>query len=49
MRYGGLNHLKYIEKVKGRMDVLHVKDFTLATDLLGNVLRSPAHFLQLVG
>ena len=38
MRYGGLNHLKYIEKVKGRMDVLHVKDFTLATDLLGNVV-----------
>lgn len=37
MRYAGLNHLHYIQKVAGRMDVLHVKDFTLEVDHLGNV------------
>ena len=29
MKYGGLNHEKYLEKVAGRMEVLHVKDMTL--------------------
>ena len=28
MKYGGLPHEKYMEKVAGRMEVLHVKDFT---------------------
>lgn len=28
MRYGGINHQKYLEKVAGRMEVLHVKDST---------------------
>lgn len=28
MRYGGINHQKYLEKVAGRIEVLHVKDST---------------------
>ena len=37
MKYGGLNHEKYLEKVAGRMEVLHVKDVTLGLlDQLGH-------------
>lgn len=35
MRYGGINHPKYMEKVAGRMEVLHVKDFTTRIGYFG--------------
>lgn len=35
MRYGGINHKKYMEKVSGRMEVLHVKDFTTRRGYFG--------------
>lgn len=37
MKYGGLNHIKWMEKVAGRMDVMHVKDFTTNLGPMGRV------------
>lgn len=35
MRYGGINHKHFMKKVAGRMEVLHVKDFTTRTGYFG--------------
>lgn len=32
MKWGGINHIKYIKKVKNRMEVMHVKDYTTRLD-----------------
>lgn len=36
MRYGGINHRKYLEKVAGRTEVLHVKDSTPRQSFCGD-------------
>lgn len=38
MKYGGLNHHTYMEKVAGRMDVMHAKDFTVMTLPMGRIM-----------
>lgn len=38
MKYGGLPHAQYMEKVAGRMEVMHAKDFTMLLLPMGHIL-----------